>query len=300
MKKIIIYFLLLQLSLEAASTKVTVEPVSNKIVDAITTDGFFSFTVTADGDDNALDGLLGTDIDGKLKLGEATLASCAEEGEDWKCKPSVALSYGTHTLAGVSSDSQIKSLSIEITDSKKVVEIVHAISATPKNAQVTGAIAANSEIEITLTANGATTAAVAGSALTNYFQLGDISLGTCTGDGLAINAAAGTKADIKCANSQQIGVSATPYDLKLQSGKTAVSEMSIGVSGSVTVSASGITGGNTDSGNTGGNTGGNTDSGNTGGNTDSGNTGGDNKTNEDDDSSFYLKNCLLVLLAILF
>ena len=325
MKKIIISFLLLQLSLAADSTKVVIEPVSNTIVNEIGTEGFFSFKVIPNGD--PITGLAETDLDGALKLGEATLANCQPDSENWKCKPSIAISYGKHILTVASSESKIKELPIEITEEKKEVEIIYAISATPKTAQVTGAITANSQIEITLTANALTTAAVTGAALSDYFKLGEINLGTCTGEGLTNAATAGTTADIKCVNSQEIAVSATSYVLKLQDSKTAVSDMSIGVSGSVTVSASGNpgdntggntggntdggnTGGNTDSGNTGGNTdsgntGGNTDSGNTGGNTDSGNTGdntssGDNQTDEDKDSSFYLKNCLLVLLAILF
>ena len=265
MKKIIISFLLIQLTFCAASTSLTIEPVSNKIVDEITTADFFSVKITPDGDDPTLEG---TDIDGKLKLGEATLANCEADGSNWKCKPSVKLSYGKHTLTKAESNTQIKSLAVTITDSKKEVEIIYAILAEPKTTKVTSAIAANSDIEIKLTANSVLTAAVAGTDLSNYFQLGTIKLGTCSETGLANAAIAGTEATIKCKNAAEIPLSNTPYALTLQSGKTDVNSMSIGTSGSVTVSSSSST----------------------------------NEENKGDDknSSFYLKNYLLILLTILF
>ena len=74
MKKIIISFLLLQLSLAADSTKVVIEPVSNTIVDEIGTDDFFSFKATPDGTTPIT--VAATDLNNVLKLGDATLASC--------------------------------------------------------------------------------------------------------------------------------------------------------------------------------------------------------------------------------
>ena len=127
MKKIILSLLLLLFPFckTTASTKITIEPVSNTIVDKIAASGFFSFKATQDGDDKTL--VVG-DFE-VLKLGSAA------DGSNWKCKVSAELSYGEHTLTTVAADSQIQTLPVEIPEAKKVVVITYAIVASPKNSK---------------------------------------------------------------------------------------------------------------------------------------------------------------------
>lgn len=235
MKKIILSLLLLLFPFckTTASTKITIEPVSNTIVDKIAASGYFSFKATQDGDDKTL--VVGDFT--VLKLGSATFSECAADGSNWKCKVSAELSYGEHTLTTVAADSKIQTLPVEIPEAKKVVVITYAIVASPKNSKVTSKIVANSDIEIVLTANVLTTGTATGQELSNYFKLGSITLGTCSETGLANGAAIGTTATIKCKNSAEIPEASTAYELQLQDTKNSVNSMSIGTSGSVLVSS---------------------------------------------------------------
>ena len=235
MKKIILSLLLLLFPFckTTASTKITIEPVSNTIVDKIAASGYFSFKSTQDGEDKTLEA---SDFE-VLKLGSATFSECAVDNSNWKCKVSVELSYGEHILTTVTADSKIKTLPFEIPEAKKVVVITYAIVVSSKNSKVTSKIAANSDIEIVLTANVLTTGTATGQELSNYFKLGSITLGTCSETGLANGAAIGTTATIKCKNSAEIPEASTAYELQLQDTKNSVNSMSIGTSGNVLVSS---------------------------------------------------------------
>ena len=114
-----------------------------------------------------------------LKLGSATFSECAVDNSNWKCKVSVELSYGEHILTTVTADSKIKTLPFEIPEAKKVVVITYAIVVSSKNSKVTSKIAANSDIEIVLTANILTTGTATGQELSKYLKLGSITLATC-------------------------------------------------------------------------------------------------------------------------
>lgn len=224
----------------SATAKIVVAPVSNTLEKPLTTSDYFSFSLTPDGDAVAI---TATDVDGKLTLGEKALASCAADGSNWKCKPADALAAGTHTLAIVA-NAKISSVDLEVDSSKKDV-LIPAIAARPKTSKVTGEIAADTDIEITLTANAAP-GAIAGSALSNYFKLGSVNLGTCSGTGFASDAAVAATTDIKCKTGSKLEVSNTPYTLTLQSGKTDVSSKTIAAFGDVTVSSTANSGGDGD------------------------------------------------------
>ena len=225
----------------STTTKIVVAPVSNTLEKPLTTSDYFSFSLTPDGDPVTI---TATDVDGKLTLGGEELASCAADGSNWKCKPADALAAGTHTLAIVPS-AQISSVDLEVDSSKEDV-LIPAIAARPKTSKVTGEIAADTDVEITLTANAAPGAAIAGSALSNYFKLGSVNLGTCSGTGFASDAAVAATTDIKCKTGSKLEVSNTPYTLTLQSGKTAVSSKTIAAFGDVTVSSAANSGGDGD------------------------------------------------------
>ena len=86
---------------------------------------------------------------------------------------------GEHILTTLAADSKIKTLPFEIPEAKKVVVITYAIVVSSKNSKVTSKIAANSDIEIVLTANILTTGTATGHELSKYLKLGSITLATC-------------------------------------------------------------------------------------------------------------------------
>ena len=225
----------------SATAKIVVAPVSNTLEKPLTTSDYFSFSLTPDGDPVTI---TATDVDGKLTLGGEELASCAADGSNWKCKPADALAAGTLELA-ITTGAKISSVDLEVDSTKKDV-LIPAIAARPKTSKVTGEIAADTDVEITLTANAAPGAAIAGSALSNYFKLGSVNLGTCSGTGFASDAAVAATTDIKCKTGSKLEVSNTPYTLTLQSGKTAVSSKTIAAFGDVTVSSAANSGGDGD------------------------------------------------------
>ena len=225
----------------STTTKIVVAPVSNTLEKPLADTDYFSFSLTPVGDPITI---AATDLTGKLTLGGVALANCAADGSNWKCKPATALAAGTHTLAIVPS-AQISSVDLEVDSSKEDV-LIPAIAARPKTSKVTGEIAADTDVEITLTANAAPGAAIAGSALSNYFKLGSVNLGTCSGTGFASDAAVAATTDIKCKTGSKLEVSNTPYTLTLQSGKTAVSSKTIAAFGDVTVSSAANSGGDGD------------------------------------------------------
>jgi hypothetical protein len=224
----------------STTTKIVVAPVSNTLEKPLADTDYFSFSLTPVGDPITI---AATDLTGKLTLGGVALANCAADGSNWKCKPATALAAGTHTLAIVPS-AQISSVDLEVDSSKEDV-LIPAIAARPKTSKVTGEIAADTDIEITLTANAAP-GAIAGSALSNYFKLGSVNLGTCSGTGFASAAAVADTTDIKCKTGSKLEVSNTPYTLTLQSGKTDVSSKTIAAFGDVTVSSTANSGGDGD------------------------------------------------------
>ena len=225
----------------STTEKIVVAPVSNTLEKPLTTSDYFSFSLTPVGDPITI---AATDLTGKLTLGGVALANCAADGSNWKCKPATALAAGTHTLAIVPS-AQISSVDLEVDSSKEDV-LIPAIAARPKTSKVTGEIAADTDIEITLTANAVPGAAIAGSALSDYFKLGSVNLGTCSGTGFADDAAVAATTDIKCKTGSKLEVSNTPYTLTLQSGKTTVSSKTIAAFGDVTVSSTANSGGDGD------------------------------------------------------
>ena len=240
MLKELISFLIIGIVFSATSTKIVVAPVSNTLEKPLTTSDYFSFSLTPNGDSVTF---TATDVDSKLTLGGKALASCAADGNNWKCKPAEALGPDTHELAIVA-DAAISNVALEVDADKKDV-LIPAIAARPKTSKVTGEIAADTDVEITLTANAAP-GAIEGSALSNYFKLGSVNLGTCTGTGFAANAAADDTTDIKCKTGSKLEVSNTPYTLALQSGKTDVSSKTIAAFGDVTVSSAANSGGDGD------------------------------------------------------
>ena len=225
----------------STTEKIVVAPVSNTLEKPLTTSDYFSFSLTPVGDPVTI---TATDVDGKLTLGGEELASCAADGSNWKCKPADALAAGTLELA-ITTGAKISSVDLEVDSTKKDV-LIPAIAARPKTSKVTGEIAADTDVEITLTANAAPGAAIAGSALSNYFKLGSVNLGTCSGTGFASDAAVAATTDIKCKTGSKLEVSNTPYTLTLQSGKTAVSSKTIAAFGDVTVSSAANSGGDGD------------------------------------------------------
>ena len=241
MLKELISFLIIGIVFSGASTKIVVAPVSNTLEKPLADTDYFSFSLTPDGDAVTI---TATDVDSKLTLGGKALASCAADGSNWKCKPAEALAAGTHELAIVA-NAKISSIDLEVDTDKKDV-LIPAIAARPKTSKVTGEIAADTDIEITLTANAAPGGAIAGSDLSNYFKLGSVNLGTCSGTGFAADAALAATTDIKCKTGSKLEVSNTPYTLTLQSGKTTVSSKTIAAFGDVTVSSTANSGGDGD------------------------------------------------------
>lgn len=240
MLKELISFLIIGIVFSATSSKIVVAPVSNTLEKPLADTDYFSFSLTPDGDPVTF---TASDLTGKLTLGEQALADCAADGSNWKCKPAAALGPDTHELA-ITESAKINNVALEVDDDKKDV-LIPSIAARPKTSKVTGEIAADTDVEITLTANEAP-GAIAGSALSDYFKLGSVNLGTCTGTGFAANAAADDTTDIKCKTGSKLEVSNTPYTLTLQSGKTAVSSKTIAAFGDVTVSSTANSGGDGD------------------------------------------------------
>ena len=241
MLKELISFLIIGIVFSETSTKIVVAPVSNTLEKPLADTDYFSFSLTPDDDPVAF---TATDVNEKLTLGEKALANCAADGSNWKCKPAEALAAGTHELAIVA-NAKISSIALEVDTDKKDV-LIPAIAARPKTSKVTGEIAADTDIEITLTANAVPDAAIAGSALSDYFKLGSVNLGTCSGTGFADDAAVAATTDIKCKTGSKLEVSNTPYTLTLQSGKTTVSSKTIAAFGDVTVSSTANSGGDGD------------------------------------------------------
>jgi hypothetical protein len=225
----------------STTEKIVVAPVSNTLEKPLTTSDYFSFSLTPVGDPVTI---TATAVNSKLTLGGQALADCAADGSNWKCKPAAALAAGSHVLA-IASGANITDIALEVDSTKKDV-LIPAIAARPKTSKVTGEIAADTDIEITLTANAAPGAAIAGSALSNYFKLGSVNLGTCSGTGFASAAAVADTTDIKCKTGSKLEVSNTPYTLTLQSGKEEVSSKTIAAFGDVTVSSTANSGGDGD------------------------------------------------------
>ena len=241
MLKELISFLIIGIVFSDTSTKIVVAPVSNTLEKPLADTDYFSFSLTPDDDPVTI---AATAVNSKLTLGGQALADCAADGSNWKCKPAAALAAGTHTLAIVA-NANISDVALVVDTNKKDV-LIPAIAARPKTSKVTGEIAADTDIEITLTANAAPGAAIAGSALSNYFKLGSVNLGTCSGTGFASDAAVAATTDIKCKTGSKLEVSNTPYTLTLQSGKTDVSSKTIAAFGDVTVSSTANSGGDGD------------------------------------------------------
>ena len=235
MLKELIPFLIIGIVISTDSSSLAVAPVSNTLEKPLTTSDFFSIKITPNADPVTL---AGTDINEKLKLGTAVLANCEADGTNWKCKPSVALEADSYDLALNADVTAIKGLTATVTAATKTV-IIPAITARPKTATVKGEIAAETDIEITLTTNIANPTAVAGSDLSNYFKLGSVNLGTCSETGLAATATKSTSATIKCKTKDKLAVSSTPYTFAVQDSSTqnVVKTQSFAVFGDVTVSA---------------------------------------------------------------
>ena len=231
MIKELIPFLIIGM-ISATPTKLTAAPLASALEKPLKSSDYFSFSITPDKDSVQIQA---SDINGKLTLGGESLKNCAADGTNWKCKPEQDLAVGELELAVVGTP-QISSVALEVNANNKNV-LIPNIAAKPKTATVTGEIAADSDIEITLTANTAPGKAIAGSALSNYFKLGSVNLGTCSETGFAANAAADATTTIKCKSGSKLEVSTTPYTFSLKSGKTAVESLTIGAFGDVTVSA---------------------------------------------------------------
>ena len=234
MLKQIIPFLVIGLVF-SETTGLTITPVTTLLEKALTTSDFFSFSVTAVGDSKTI---TASQLNNLLTLGTKALANCEADGTNFKCKPAEAptLDNMVYTLATKSGGAAIDAVPLSIATDKDSITVV-TIAARPKTATVTGEIAADSDIEITLTANDAPGKAIAGSALSNYFKLGSVNLGTCSETGFAANAAADATTTIKCKSGSKLEVSTTPYAFSLQDGKTTVESLTIGAFGDVTVSA---------------------------------------------------------------
>ena len=233
MLKQIIPFLVIGLVF-SETTGLTITPVTTLLEKALTTSDFFSFSVTAVGDSKTI---TASQLNNLLTLGTKALANCEADGTNFKCKPADAptLTSMVYTLA-TADKAAIDAVPLSIADSKDSITVVK-IAARPKTATVTGEIAADSDIEITLTANAPPGKAIAGSALSNYFKLGSVNLGTCSETGFAANAAADATTTIKCKSGSKLEVSTTPYAFSLQDSKTTVESLTIGAFGDVTVSA---------------------------------------------------------------
>ena len=224
MLKELIPFLIIGIVFSATSNAVAIAPVSNTLEKPLTTSDFFSIKITPNADPVTL---AGTDINSKLKLGTAVLANCEADGTNWKCKPSEALEADSHVLALASVGAQIKELTTTVTEDTKTV-IIPAITARPKTATVKGEIAAETDIEITLTTN-----------IANPTALGSVLLGTCSETGLAADATKSTSVTIKCKTKDKLAVSSTPYTFAVQNSATqnVVNSKSFAAFGDVTVSA---------------------------------------------------------------
>ena len=192
MIKELIPFLIIGM-ISATPTKLTAAPLASALEKPLKSSDYFSFSITPDQDSVQFQA---SDINGKLTLGGQSLKNCAADGTNWKCKPEQDLAVGELELAVVGTP-QISSIALEVNANNKNV-LIPNIAAKPKTATVTGEIAADSDIEITLTANTAPGKAIAGSALSNYFKLGSVNLGTCSETGFAANAAADATTTIKC------------------------------------------------------------------------------------------------------
>ena len=235
MLKELIPFLIIGIVFSAASNAVAIAPVSNTLEKPLGTSDFFSIKLTPNGDPVTLQA---SHINSNVLLGDAELAGCEADGTNWKCKPATALEAGSYDLALKSGVTTINGLTATVTAATKTV-IIPKITARPKTSTVKGEIAADTDIEITLTTNIANPTAVAGSDLSNYFKLGSVNLGTCSETGLAATATKSTSATIKCKTKDKLAVSSTPYTFAVQDSATqnVVNTQSFAVFGDVTVSA---------------------------------------------------------------
>ena len=220
--------------ISATPTKLTAAPLASALEKPLKSSDYFSFSITPDKDSVQIQA---SDINGKLTLGGKSLSNCAADGTNWKCKPAEALTAGDHELAVVGTP-QISSVALEVNANNKKV-LIPNIAAKPKTATVTGEIAADSDIEITLTANTAPGKAIAGSALSNYFKLGSVNLGACSETGFASSALKDSSVSIKCKTGGKLAVSDKPYTFSLQdaANKGSVESLTIATFGDVTVSA---------------------------------------------------------------
>jgi hypothetical protein len=237
MIKELIPFLIIGM-ISATPTKLTAAPLVSALEKPLKSSDYFSFSITPDKDSVQIQA---SDINGKLTLGGKSLSNCAADGTNWKCKPAEALTAGDHELA-VAGTPQISSVALEVNANNKNV-LIPNIAAKPKTATVTGEIAADSDIEITLTANTAPGKAIAGSAFSNFFKLGSVNLGTCSETGFASNALVDSSVSIKCKTGGKLAVSDTPYTFSLQdaANKGSVESLTIATFGDVTVSAAAAT-----------------------------------------------------------
>ena len=233
MIKELIPFLIIGM-ISATPTKLTAAPLSSALEKPLKSSDYFSFSITPDQDSVQFQA---SDINGKLTLGGQSLKNCAADGTNWKCKPEQDLAVGELELAVVGTP-QISSVPLEVNANNKKV-LIPNIAAKPKTATVTGEIAADSDIEITLTANTAPGKAIAGSAFSNYFKLGSVNLGACSETGFASGALKDSSVSIKCKTGGKLAVSDKPYTFSLQdaANKGSVESLTIATFGDVTVSA---------------------------------------------------------------
>ena len=233
MIKELIPFLIIGM-ISATPTKLTAAPLASALEKPLKSSDYFSFSITPDKDSVQIQA---SDINGKLTLGGKSLSNCAADGTNWKCKPAEDLTVGELELAVVGTP-QISSVALEVNANNKKV-LIPNIAAKPKTATVTGEIAADSDIEITLTANTAPGKAIAGSALSNYFKLGSVNLGACSETGFASSALKDSSVSIKCKTGGKLAVSDKPYTFSLQdaANKGSVESLTIATFGDVTVSA---------------------------------------------------------------
>ena len=183
MIKELIPFLIIGM-ISATPTKLTAAPLASALEKPLKSSDYFSFSITPDKDSV------------QIQASDEKLKNCAADGTNWKCKPEQDLAVGELELAVVGTP-QISSVPLEVnTNNKKV--LIPNIAAKPKTATVTGEIAADSDIEITLTANTAPGKAIAGSAFSNYFKLGSVNLGACSETGFASGALKDSSVSIKC------------------------------------------------------------------------------------------------------
>ena len=233
MIKELIPFLIIGM-ISATPTKLTAAPLASALEKPLKSSDYFSFSITPDQDSVQFQA---SDINGKLTLGGQSLKNCAADGTNWKCKPEQDLAVGELELAVVGTP-QISSVPLEVNANNKKV-LIPNIAAKPKTATVTGEIAADSDIEITLTANTAPGKAIAGSAFSNYFKLGSVNLGACSETGFASSALKDSSVSIKCKTGGKLAVSDKPYTFSLQdaANKGSVESLTIATFGDVTVSA---------------------------------------------------------------